>query len=887
MSGATGGLLGFVGMSAVAGVLVAASVTPAIAVTGIAASSSIQMFENLPGYLEIKPLAQKSNMYATYNGENLLMASFFDENRETVGWENVNQFVKDAAIAGEDPRFYEHGGVDIQGTIGGFVQTYIAGGDTRGGSSITQQYVKNVLVNNGMSEAKTDEEREEAWEKATETTPDRKLKEMRLAISLEKEYPKDEILLGYLNIAAFGGRVYGIESAAKYYYGVQSNTDLSLAQAASLIAIVNHPEKFRLDQPDNPDNGAENGYAATKDRRDYILREMLTEKKITKEQYQEAVDEPIEPVISPPSTGCQTAGAGADGYFCDYVVNIIKNQMDDPETEDVNEGQQMLEKGGLDIYTTIDLDLQAAAVTALNENVPQYVDFMQIGSSIVSVEVGTGRVLAMAQNKKYSPDPDVLNADPTYSAVNFNTDRDYGGSSGFQPGSTFKIFTLAEWLKEGHSLNEGVDARRKAWGTFRNSCVGDITAPGDWNPRNDGGEQGGYWTAVQNTINSYNTGFIGMAKQLDLCGIKNTAQDMMGDGRADGVQLGERYDENGNVYDGGFQPAAVLGTEEVAPLSMATAFATVASGGLRCTPIAIDRIVDSEGNEQPAPKSKCDQVLDPGVAHAMAYALQQVMSNGTGTSSSGRIENWVPMIGKTGTTDDAWATWMSGATTKVATVAGVYNEEGFANLRETYFNDTQAAVIRHTLWPAVMNVANAKYGGDAFPDPASTYLNVQQIPVPDVLGLSPEEAQKALEAANFNWEMMPDEVDSDKPKGSIGAQNPSGTAGRGAIIALNISRGNLSGVPNVVGMKANEAESALKQAGFRVQKREDDTDDASKVGTVIAQSPDAGSAAKPGDRVTITIGREGRGTQPPGNGGGNDGGSPGDGGNAGTDGNDD
>ena len=215
MSDVGTGILGFVGMSALAGVLITAAVTPALAVTGMAANNGISMFENLPGYLNIDALSQKTDIYATQpDGSQAHLASFFDENREQVTWDAISQYVKDAAVSGEDPRFYEHGGVDIQGTIRGALSTYVLNQDVQGGSSITQQYVKNVLINNGVREAKTEEEKEAAYDSATETSPERKLKEMRYAIALEKEYSKDEILLGYLNIAAFGGRVYGIESAA-------------------------------------------------------------------------------------------------------------------------------------------------------------------------------------------------------------------------------------------------------------------------------------------------------------------------------------------------------------------------------------------------------------------------------------------------------------------------------------------------------------------------------------------------------------------------------------------------------------------------------------------------------------------------------------------------
>ncbi|MGR0220621.1 transglycosylase domain-containing protein [Agromyces sp. ZXT2-6] len=843
MSDAAGGILGFVGMSALAGVLVTAAVTPALAVTGMAANNSITMFENLPGYLEIGDLSEKSTVYAKKGDDTWApIASFFDENREEVAWEYISQYLKDAAIAGEDPRFYDHGGVDIQGTVRGALKTVI-GGDTQGGSSITQQYVKNVLINNGVSEATTEEEKQAAYDQATEVSAERKLKEIRYAITLEKKYSKDEILLGYLNIAHFGGRVYGVQAAAQYYFGTNAK-DLTLAQAASLIAIVNHPEKFRLDYPESESNGVNSvdaagnavPYAANKDRRDYILGEMLKEKKITQEEHDAAVAEPVAPVITEPSTGCMSAQGHA--FFCDYVSWEIKNKFDDADTPDVNEGRELLQKGGLDIYTTIDLTVQDAAIQALADNVPKTAEGVDIGSTVVSVEVGTGRILAMAQNKDYANDPDVLAGGSNYTAVNYNADIDYGGSSGFQPGSTYKVFTLAEWLKEGHALNEAVDARRRDnWGQFTNSCEGTMSGDG-WNPRNDGGEQGGYWSAVQNTVNSYNSGFVAMAKELDLCGIAKTAESL-GVHRADHQPLSQF-------------PSAVLGTNEVAPLSMATAFAGIAGNGVACSPIAIDSMTDAKGQPIEAPKSECTQALTPDVAAGTAYAMQKVMSDGTGSASSYRTDPWVPMIGKTGTTDNSEATWMSGASTKVSTVVGVFNVTGHVNLRDTYFDAGQAAQLRHQIWPRVMSAANAKYGGDAFPEVKGSLLNAPQVAVPDVLGLSPEAAQQALESAGFGWR-MDGEVDSGQPAGTIGAQSPSGTAGRGAIVSLQVSRGNVASVPNVVGMSADEAEATLSGAGFRVDRKQEDVNDPSQDGIVLSQDPSGN--AKPGDKVTIVIGR--------------------------------
>ena len=723
--GVIGGFVGLIAASIGVAMLIVAGVTPAIATVGIAASGSIGMFENLPGYLEIDELSEKSNIYATASdGSTQLLASFYDQNRVEVGWDAINQYAKDAAIAGEDPRFYDHGGVDLQGTIRAAVKT-ATGGRTQGGSSIAQQYVKNVRVQECEAEAHvtavadlTEDERaaltyddrralvdaakNDCYEAATESDGsagiERKLKEMRLAIGVEKRYSKSEILLGYLNIAGFGGTVYGIEAAANYYFSTTA-ANLTLAQAASLLAIVNNPVEFQLDKPESETNGAANGYARNKDRRDYILFHMLEEKKITREEYDVAIATPVEPAIQEPSTGCQTANESA--YFCDYVKHIL--QTDPAFGEDAETRMRNFKRGGYDVYTTLDLDLQSAAVTAIAQNVPQVYPGWDVGGVISSVQVGTGRVLAMAQNKIYSQDPNVLAIGPEYESVNYNTDYTQGGSSGFQPGSTYKVFTLAQWLNEGHTLNERVDSKPKSnWGTFQDSCNGPVNTNAEgFAPKNDANEAGGNYSALESTLGSINTGFIGMAKRLDLCGIRKTAE-AFGMHRADGDPLLQ-------------SPATVLGTNEVAPLSLAVAFAGIANNGVTCTPVAIDKIVDRDGNEVPVPTSTCAPAVTPEVAAAMHYAMQGVMTGGTATESNRNVDPHVPLIGKTGTTDGNKDTWMAGASSKVATVAGVVSLYGDANQRAIGgFGNGTAATARHRMWPMVMSVAAAKYGGDPF-----------------------------------------------------------------------------------------------------------------------------------------------------------------------------
>lgn len=841
--GALAGFLGFVGMSAVAGVLVAAAVTPAIALSGVTVNSSINMFENLPDYLEISELAESSSIYVTHaDGTVQNIATFYDQNRQVVGWDEVSQFVKDAAIAGEDPRFYEHGGVDLQGTVRATMSYIIPGRKVTGGSSITQQYVKNMLIESNVAKAKTAEEKQAAYDEATEESPDRKLKEMRYAITLEKSYTKDEILLSYLNIALFGGRVYGIESAAQYYFGV-SAADLNIEQAAALIAIVNNPDNMRLDRPDNEENGAANGYKRTLDRRDYILDRMLEHKKITQEQYDVSKNTPIIPNIVPPSTGCQTAGGSA--YFCDYVTKIIENNPAFGATED--ERRALLQRGGLEIYTTLDMDIQMAAENSINEYVPQVAEGIDVGAVAVTVEPGTGNILAMAQNKTYSQDQEVLDQGSQYSAINYNTDRDYGGSSGFQPGSTYKVFTVGEWLKEGHSLNESIDGRKRSdWGTFRDSCNGGtISFPG-WSVNNDEGGNGATYTALSATQQSVNTGFIAMAKQLDLCGIKNMAESF-GVHRADGETLK-------------WGASAVLGTEEIAPLTMAAAFAGVAANGIVCEPVAIasithnngDPVLLADGTPLQLPNGNCAQKVDPAVASGMAYAMQKVMSGGTGSISNGRTSPRVPMIGKTGTSDDNEATWMSGASTKAATVVGVFNVSGHVDLRRTRFNGTQAAVLRHNIWPQIMSVANADRGGDPFPDAPPGALKSVTAAIPDVRGKSIQEAQKVIEAAGFGF-LDGGAADSELPAGQVSGTNPAGEAPKGSVVTVNTSNGQMLLMPNVIGKKFDDARSGLSNFSVAIEERS--TTDQSKHGAVIETSPAPGTPAKVGGTVTLIVGR--------------------------------
>lgn len=820
--GVIGAVLGIVGMSVIAGVLVTAMVTPALAVTGIAANNSIGMFENLPSYIKPDQLAEKTNIFAKDSAGNpVLLASVFDQDREEVGWDQISQYVKDAVVATEDPRFYQHGGVDIASTLRAAVGNAASGGVESGASTISMQYVKNILVQ--RADAITDPtQRDKAYEEATQTSIDRKLKEMKLAIGLEKEFTKDQILAGYLNIASFGGRVYGIQSAARYYYGVNA-ADLTLAQAASLVAIVNEPNGLRIDDPDN--------IAANQARRDKdVLASMLREHKVTQAQYDEAIATPVTPVITPPSTGCSTANGIGAGFFCDYVTHIIQN--DPAFGADQDTRWENFKRGGYQVYTTLDTDLQAQAVAATDAYVPKTWSF-DLGSSLVTVQPGTGKVLAMAQNKDYSADPDVLAVTPNASAVNYSTDFDYGGSTGFQVGSTYKIFTLADWLKTGHSLNDVVNGNKQTFNmaTFRNSCGDGYGGP--YSPANDGGASPGNVTVMQATAQSVNNAFIAMAQKLDQCEIKNTAE-AFGVHRADGNPL------TMNISD-------ILGTNEIAPLTMAAAFAGVANNGVYCSPIAIDSITDAQGNGIDVPKSECKQAVEPKVAATMLYALQGVINNGTATASNPR--DGIPHFGKTGTTDSEKDTWFVGGSSTLATAVWVGNVVGTVSIRNSTIQGNSGGNLRHYIWKQYMTAADGKYGGDNFPSPDSTLLNGVQVAIPNIVGMTIDAAKAALAGAGFE---MQDggPVDSSAPAGTVVSTNPTGSASRGSTITVNTSNGTLVKVPSVVGLKASDAAAQLIAAGLTPTGIPANN----QQGLVSAQNPAGDSEVPRGTAVALTVG---------------------------------
>lgn len=807
--GVLGGLVGLVGLSAVAGLLVTASVTPVLAMTGLAGNQALTIFDELPEVLKVDAPMEQSTIYAkNTDGSDIVLASFYEQNRVPVTYEQVAPVLYDAILSSEDKSFYSHGGVNLGATVKALVDN-VQGTSSRGASTISQQFVKNVRIQECEQNVDTasetySEELQQCWQDATNASGaegiERKLQEMRYAIQIEKDYSKNDILLGYLNIANFGGTVYGIEAAARYYFSTTA-AKLTVAQAATLAGIVQNPNTYRIDKPEGSwtyegvvRNSAEDGYKDTKDRRHYVLGRMLADGKITQAQYDEADASEIVPAIKVPTQGC--AAAKVNAYFCQYVKSIVENDVAFGETD--QDRRDLLRRGGLKIYTTLDFNIQNTAARTMAETVPANFDNKYFGAAGVSVEVGTGRILSMTQNTQFVETP---TDDLAKTSLVFAGDSTHGNSGGFQVGSTYKLFTLIDWLEKGHSVNEVLNGRVQENMKFTaDSCDGGTMTANTREIGNFGGS-GGYTNSVMNfTAQSLNSGYFAMASKLDICDINKVA-DRMGVTLANGKKT---YEQN--------VPYDVLGSKNISPLAMANAYATVASGGTYCTPRAIDKVFGPDGEERELPKSSCTEgVISKEVAATAAYALQGVMA-GSGTGSRANPYDGTPLIGKTGTHNE-WSTMMIEASTKVSTAVWAGRWKGQENVFNVWSDAGYLNELRYPLARETQRAANAAYPGGEFPRPDNNLTRRVLTNVPNVVGMTMDEATKTLEGAGFSVSTGAP-VDSDKATNIVAAQDPSGQTAGGGTVTISPSNGQGATVPDVTGQSATEAQATLLGAGF-------------------------------------------------------------------------
>ena len=699
-------LLGFVIVSCLCGVLVAGFLVPGAALAGSSVSRSISYFNSLPTELAVPAPSQTTRML-TADGK--LLATFYSENRVRVPLKQMSPFIRKAVVAIEDSRFYEHSGVDTQGVLRALTSN-LTRGDRQGASTLTQQYVTNIVNESLISEG-----REDQVVLSGQKTMGDKLREMRLAMALEKKFTKDQILEGYLNIVFFNRSAYGIEAAAQYFFSVPASK-LNLPQSALLAGLVNSPSFY--DPVANPKNSLA--------RRNQVLGEMLKQKMITKKQHDAAVKSGVGVKVKPSRQGC--AAATMAPYFCDYVTRLFLNNP--AYGADTEAREKRLFRGGLTITTTLDSRLQAKAQAQVNATAGANPD--RWGASLVTVQPGTGKILAMAQNTVYLPQPGKFNTQ-----LNFNVDakdangNDLNGAGGFQPGSTMKPFTFAEWLHQGKTMTTAVDASKREYPLgfgWRSSC-GKVAGGYSTKQRRAGLEVAddlqnaseGYYRkmpADYGLYNSINTATFAEAAQLDFCGIQNMVNAVGLRSGLDGTPV--------NMH----QLGNLLGGTGVAPLTMANACATFAADGRYCVPVALTGVSDMAGKKLPADVQKCSDTVDRNVVRGVNKALQDMLNKGSGIYISPKVQKTVPVAAKTGTKNSNGATWVLGYTTGLATASffgdaleGQQRPGRNLTVNGRHYDRIDGYMIAGPQWANYMLQVAKLYPAKAFPKPPASIVS--------------------------------------------------------------------------------------------------------------------------------------------------------------------
>ncbi|MEU5917438.1 transglycosylase domain-containing protein [Streptomyces sp. NPDC047141] len=631
-----GGLTGtqqaakFLGVSVLAGAVLAGIALPAAGALGLAAKGTVEGFDEIPSNLKTPPLSQRTTILDAEGGQ---IATVYSRDRKVVPIDKISPYMQKAIVAIEDGRFYEHGAIDLKGVLRAINRNAQSGGVAQGASTLTQQYVKNVFV----EEAGDDPEK---VAQATQQTIGRKVRELKFAIQVEEELGKKKILENYLNITFFGQQAYGIEAASQRYFSKPA-ADLSLGEAAMMAGLVQSPSRY------DPINDIQE---ATK-RRNVVLQRMADVKDISQAEADKAKATPLKLKVKTPKNGCITAVSGA-GFFCDYVRKTI---LSDPTFgKTAEERQKLWNLGGLTIKTTLDPRAQAAAneaaIAKINKDDP-------VAASVVQVQPKTGRILSMGQSRPYG-----LDQKQHQTTLNLAVGSKMGGTTyGFQVGSTFKPITAAAALEKGISPATSFNdpAQINIDESDYRRCDGKPSGYANWEVNNEMESEKGVFDMTSALGKSINTYFARLEGMAGLCETLTMAKNV-GYER----ELGKPIKQS---------PSATLGSVESTPLDMASVYATFANRGIYCTPIAIESIKAANGDKLNVPQTKCTRAMSDRTADTVNQMLKGVVEDGTGTKAGLSDRD---NAGKTGTTNDRKDAWFVGYTPNLSTAVWVGDDVG-------------------------------------------------------------------------------------------------------------------------------------------------------------------------------------------------------------------
>jgi membrane peptidoglycan carboxypeptidase len=693
-----------------------------------------------------------------------VIAWLYSQRRFEVPSDQISNTMKLAIVSIEDKRFAEHNGVDWKGTLTG-LSGYMSGDvDTRGGSTIEQQYVKNYQL---LVIAQTDAEKRAA----IETTPARKLREIRMALTLDKTFAKPEILTRYLNLVSFGNNAFGIQDAAQTYFGVNA-AELNWQQSALLAGLVQSTST--LNPYTNPEGALE--------RRNVVLDTMIENLPQEAEALRAAKEEPLGILPAPQEIPRGCIAAGDRAFFCDYVLDYLAR---------AGISKDQVARGGYLIKTTLDPDVQAPIKTAVNDIASPDIDGIASVMSVIKPGKESHPVLAMASNRTYGLN---LDAGETMQPQPFSLVGDGAGS-------VFKVFTVAAALDMGMGINAQLDApsRFEAKGLGSGGARGCPQAT--WCVQNSGNYRGSL-NVTDALATSPNTAF---AKLIAQVGVPR-AVDMA-------VKLGLRsyalpgtardYDPDSNESLADFVKrqnlgSFTLGPIEVNALELSNVAATLASGGVWCPPNPIDKVFDRRGTEVSVTTETCEQVVPEGLANTMANALSKDdTGNGTAAGAAGSVGWDLPMAGKTGTTEASRSAGFLGFTNQYAAANYIYDDSTAPGALCSYplrqcggdgnlFGGNEPA---RTWFGAMKPIAN-NFGEVKLPPTDPRYVDgAPGSKVPSVSGMNQDLARQRLREAGFQVADQATPVNSVSSYGTVVGTTPAGQTVPGSIITIQISNG--------------------------------------------------------------------------------------------------
>lgn len=765
-------LIMFLFVAFLGGLLAAGLIVPIAGVVSSAGTSVATRLDQLPAELETPPQPERSRLL-TADGK--VLAYFYDENRVYVPLDKISPLMRQAQVAIEDHRFYEHGALDLQGTLRALVST--SQGNTQGASTLTQQYVRLVLVENA-EEISDEAQKKAAKDAATENTLARKIRELRYAIAIEQKFSKDEILERYLNMSYYGDGAYGVEAAAKHYFNTTA-AKLTLAQSAMLAGLVRNPVST------NPVKFPQQGIS----RRNDVLDRMYGLNLISASQLAEAKAEPFDTTkVKKSLSGCANSRFP---FVCDYAWRTLMKMPAFGSTDE--ERENFVKRGGLTIQTLIDPDAQAKAESVIS-------NFLDARDPVISVitmlQPGTGLIKAMAQNRqvmginKDAKGKDQWKGETYY---NYAATAEMGGAEGFQAGSTFKIFTAAAALEEGLGSYDmiKVTPHHDYKGEIFKNCDGPFAQPSKWSVNGPQSGMMNLWNGAKHSVNNY---FAQLIQKVGICPVTKMAT-KLGLKAANGEDLVKTYSSI---------PSFTLGVAGISPLSLTEAYATFAARGIHCDPIILKSITNGDGSNIAVPSANCKRVISEDLADAINAIFQGPYNGGTATNA--RVWS-VKMAGKTGTVPDNKAIWTMGYTPDLAAAAMIsYDSQprfkSFWDARRgRYLQYAHMKFSKRTLSGRSGSEAGGKLLKPAFaaaladiPDkhqfvaPPRDILVGKKVSVPSCSGLSLSACKARLHDAGFTT--VEEKKFSESPEGTlIGTSASGGSATKASTITLYVSKG--------------------------------------------------------------------------------------------------